>query len=139
MWLRSGQEEVSNNCFQTCGFETWQKVVANVMQKHCHHLNNVRQIFLAKKKMSFSFLFCFCFALLKNGRRSVTSLPPTKFLHTTQNAIRAPLYHRMWSPLCNLFSGTLLHEPCSHKFVLKHNLYLLRISVEQDTVLGRST
>ena len=35
------------------------------------------------------------------------------------SAIREPLYHDMWSPVCNLFSGTLSNEPCSPKFHLQ--------------------
>ena len=41
------------------------------------------------------------------------------FLRTMHIASRTPLYYHMWQPLCNLFSGTLLNEPCSPKLHLK--------------------
>ena len=45
----------------------------------------------------------------ENGRRSVTSFPPPSFLHAIKKRqfgdIFSPLH--MWSPLCDLFSGTL--------------------------------
>ena len=104
MWMRSGQKRrVSKNCFQTCGYATWSKIGCGFFVKKC-----------------FFFFFCF-FCPPKNGRSSgKPPFPPPSFFCTRcKTAIPGPLYYS----LCNLFSSTLLHKPCSPEFALKRSFH----------------
>ena len=88
MRLPGGQKNVSRNAPK--------HVVTRHGQKHTHesnaknhHRNNVGQKKIQKKKqMKKSWKFQVYFLPSGNGRRSVTSFPPTSFLHTMKNAIR---------------------------------------------------
>ena len=75
----------------------------HVVTRHGHKedANKMQRNFITTEKSMdcFSFLLALLFALRKRSPfgnlffRSVTSFPPPSFLHTTQNAVRGPLYY----------------------------------------------
>ena len=72
--------------------------------------------------------FCFFFALRQRLPFGILFSSTLVFAHdATRNSGTTLLPHVVTSlqPLCNSFSSTLLHEPCSPKFVLKYQCHHL--------------
>ena len=120
MWSQSRQQEVSHTCFQTCGHARWPKQAHGFDAATMWDRNKINRktlMFSNRKNI---------IALRKRSLSGSLFSTTLVFPHD-KNTIWGQLYHHMWQ--CDLFSSTLLYEPCSPKFTLKPCLSYCEVRV----------